>query len=149
MNTSASRPHARIVLDVPPLPEHVSAAGATLSRILAESSAPPDRGGMAELAAVELLSNIVRHGAPRTPIRLSLRCMRRAISIIIADDGPPFDMSAASCGLPRDPLAKNGRGLWIVKQAADLFRYRCRRGKNIHALIFFLSTPTTAGRNRW
>ncbi|MDH5536150.1 MAG: ATP-binding protein [Betaproteobacteria bacterium] len=126
------------MLDVPPLPQHVSAAGAALSRILSENGATPDAAGLAELSAVELLSNIVRHGGPPTAIRVYVWRQQRAVSIAIADDGPPYDMSARPIALPADPLSESGRGLWIVKHAADRFRYRSCGGRNFHILSFFL-----------
>lgn len=131
----------RLAREFAPTLDAVSTVGAELSALLERQFAEIGFRVGVELAAVELLSNIVRHGAPRGAIRLRARFTASAVSIAVADDGPPYDMSAPQDTSPADPLAEHGRGLWLIRKTVDRFCYRRLHGLNVHRISKRLTAP--------
>jgi CheY-like chemotaxis protein/anti-sigma regulatory factor (Ser/Thr protein kinase) len=73
------------------------------------------------LAVREALSNAVFHGNGNRPgTTVSLRCLpdpeRRSLVVAVADEGPGFDLAAATA--PEDPLSERGRGLPLIRHHA-------------------------------
>lgn len=105
--------------------------GAALARHHVDASARFEL----ELAAVEAFANIVRHGRPRSPIRVVVRSRTWGAEVELVDDGAACDMTRIATSLPEDPLAPAGRGLFIIRQMTDDFRYRREGECNAHTLV--------------
>ncbi|GIH14631.1 ATP-binding protein [Rugosimonospora africana] len=90
------------------------------SAVAAHSSALEIRRETVEhlvLAAYELASNAVRHGAGKGRLQISvaggvLRCT-------VSDEGPGFPEPDQAGRVRPEPTASGGRGLWLVRCVAD------------------------------
>ena len=94
-----------------------------------------------ELAVVEAVTNIVKHGnlaGPDQVIGLELKRQGNAIEVIITDRGSPIPEAAlvkSQSALDFDPddidnLPANGLGLALIREATDGFDYRTADGVN-------------------
>lgn len=126
---------AHLTLQLPPTLQQASAAGQALCEFITQYYADPAFCTTLELVAAELLTNVVRHGTPQSPIRLHAICTKRMVSICVVDDAHPFDMSRPAAAQPPSQLAESGRGLWIIRSSMDRFRYRHYRAMNIHRVM--------------
>lgn len=88
-----------------------------------------------ETAAMEILANIIEHGAAEQPVLLSLtvavrdRWLRGEFS----DDAPPAMLDPEMFEMP-DPLADRGRGLAIATHLLDQFQYLRENDRNVWRL---------------
>ena len=81
------------------------------------------------LVAEEILTNFVKHGSPRAPIRLRLSRDDGGVTLRFEDDGTPFDPSMPRD--PSDPLREGGRGLALVQRHARSLDYRRSGDRNV------------------
>ena len=113
---------------------NVAAFGRWLNGTLASGYADSDARFGLELAAVELFTNIVRHGRPRSAIRVVVRCAAQVAEIELIDDAAPCNMARLDGDLPADALSPAGRGIFLVRRMTDSFRYRRTLDGNTHTL---------------
>jgi anti-sigma regulatory factor (Ser/Thr protein kinase) len=121
---------------LPPDMNAIAMAGERLRTLLVQAAADgalsdPRSGDDMALVLAELISNIVRHGGPCRDIRVGLLVSRDQLVATVADNAAPFDMTALPAQLPEDLLAESGRGLWLIRQCLDDFKYR-RTACNFH-----------------
>lgn len=95
-----------------------------------------DRLFALELAVVEALTNIIRHGAPGS-IDLVMRHGPDGVEVVLSDDGPapPADLFTAARA-PQDPLAESGRGLGLILACADGVTLTRDGARNVLSLRF-------------
>jgi serine/threonine-protein kinase RsbW len=88
----------------------------------------------AHLAIDEIVSNIVRHAAPRHPdVRVNARVTGPALEIAITDDGEAFDVVAHPDPDVTAPVTERpvgGLGIYLVKRLMNDVQYGRRRGRN-------------------
>jgi anti-sigma regulatory factor (Ser/Thr protein kinase) len=131
VSTSASAPVSSAFA---PQLSNVAVFGRWLNGTLASCYADSDARFGLELAAVELFTNIVRHGRPRSAIRVVVRCTEQGAEIELSDDAAPCNMARLDGVLPADPLSPEGRGIFLVRRMTDSFRYRRTLEGNTHTL---------------
>lgn len=93
-----------------------------------------------ELAIVEAVTNVVKHGnlGAEQAIGLQLKRQGNAIEVIITDRGSPIPEAAlakSQSALDFDPedianLPTHGLGLALIREATDSFDYRTADGLN-------------------
>ncbi|MDH2327347.1 ATP-binding protein [Cereibacter sp. SYSU M97828] len=105
-------------------------------RAAAAAHLPEDRLVAVEIALVEALSNVVRHGHPAGEVEIELRPLARGIEVEIADVGNPIPPGLLEAEAPDDPLAESGRGLALIRTCADDLRYESSEGRNRLTLTF-------------
>jgi serine/threonine-protein kinase RsbW len=82
-----------------------------------------------QLALAEGFTNAVRHAhdgkPPETPIDIEVTLRDQAMELRIWDCGSGFDLDQLLNTMPQtvDQNAEGGRGLKIIEQTADVFRY--------------------------
>lgn len=130
-----------------PMPEagpdlHVSASTAGLREASGALDAFSARAGLPatvawrlHVALDEILSNIVRHGAA-SGIDIAFKIEGRAASIVVSDDGPPFDPLSRPAADVRQALesrSPGGLGVSLVRGLMDDVTY-ARTDRNILTL---------------
>jgi anti-sigma regulatory factor (Ser/Thr protein kinase) len=93
-----------------------------------------------ELAVVEAVTNVVKHGGIASTEKLSFELSREgdAIKIVITDPGRPIspaalDLSASALDFDPEDVANlptNGLGLAIIREVTDDFDYQTQNGIN-------------------
>jgi serine/threonine-protein kinase RsbW len=115
-------------------------------RSLATPHLGEEGAGDMELAFMEAVTNVVRHGySPEGgPIRIEASELRKGVMVRIFDWGRPIPGEAlASAGLSRfdfDPsnleeIPEGGMGLSIIASIMDEVTYRSDEGQNILCLL--------------
>lgn len=104
-------------------------------RDAAAAHLPEDRLIALEIALVEALSNIVRHGHPAGEVEIALR-LGAGVEVEIVDVGNPIPPGLLEAEAPDDPLAESGRGLALIRTCADDLRYESGEGRNRLTLTF-------------
>jgi anti-sigma regulatory factor (Ser/Thr protein kinase) len=107
--------------------------------------ADPARVQELELAIVEAVTNIIKHGhaAPGQTIGLELHRLGNAIEVVIRDRGSPIPAEAlaqSESALDFDPedidnLPTCGLGLALIRESTDGFEYCTTDGVNVMRLI--------------
>ena len=80
----------------------------------------------AELAFEEVVSNVIRYGGAREPIRVTLETVDGAVTLTIEDDGKAFDPTSAPLPeIPDSPAEARvgGFGLHMVRRAVEAMAY--------------------------
>jgi anti-sigma regulatory factor (Ser/Thr protein kinase) len=85
-----------------------------LMALLRSEGAPDSDFDSAELICVELIGNLIRHA--RGGVTISLDWSGEFPKLSVIDDEKRFVPPVI--GLPADPLAESGRGLFIIKSLA-------------------------------
>jgi serine/threonine-protein kinase RsbW len=135
--------HSRIVLDS--RLEETRRLRPWLEAILPEDELAAERG-MIEMALVELVSNVIRHGfddRAGAPIGLELERTASEIRIAIHDGGkpmPPWARALAQTALEFDPtdiegLPSGGIGLAMAIAAMDGFDYQEYVSGNVTRIV--------------
>ncbi len=80
------------------------------------------------LAVSELAANALHHSnGPPTRMEMTIFSEGTRLKIILVDDGDPFsdfqNHWARGQTAPMDPLAEEGRGMWLVRNAVDELSY--------------------------
>src|SRR5262245_50942821 len=105
------------------------------TEIARELGCPADRCFDVDLCLTEAVSNIIRHGYADDALHEIVVELTRepdGLAIDIEDDARPFDPLSAPVSVARS-LAEarpNGRGIVLLRGAADSARYECRDGRN-------------------
>jgi sigma-B regulation protein RsbU (phosphoserine phosphatase) len=115
---------------------------AAIDRIADEWDLPSKVAMQVNLAVEELFTNIVFHGHADDPAEHSIGVVfsrtDRTLSVVIADDAPPFDLlvqaKAPDTELALADRAVGGLGIHFVKSIMDRVEYERRDGKNIVTL---------------
>ena len=130
-------------MNTPPTPADLT----NLARLLGRVRRYAEKKGLKpqsirdlELAAEEILVNIVRYAYPgRTgEIRVSCRFRDGAVEVSISDRGHPFDPPAfpdPDLTIPVEDRPEGGMGIYIVRHHVDGFYYRRRGGMNRVTLV--------------
>ncbi len=95
--------------------ESASTLRRAISAYLSRHASPGSDVGLAELAVSELITNAMLHTASAAWVSLIWSGAQPVLTIY--DLGPHFDLEDQ--GLPTDPLAVGGRGLFIASQVVD------------------------------
>lgn len=85
---------------------------------------PAERRGAFELAVVEVVTNVVRHGAEGTCARVELEVghTETGLRAVVVDDADPVDIDVSAASMP-DPedFGESGRGLALIALLVDGF----------------------------
>ena len=114
-------------LVVPGSEEGLRAARAGLEAFAASSGLAPATTWPFQVALDEVLSNILRHGAARSPIQVSLRLTGDALEMLILDEAAPFNplaVPAPDTRAPLDTRKVGGLGIALVRQLMDVVEYQ-------------------------
>lgn len=83
-----------------------------------------DRRGAFELAVVEVVTNVIQHGAEgtRARVRLELGHTDDGLRAVVTDDAEPADVDVSNATMP-DPedFGESGRGLALIALLVDEF----------------------------
>lgn len=107
-----------------------------LVRGVAQLDAPPlSRRGVwrCSTALCEAVGNAVRHGQRRAEVAVELRLHRRALTMIVRDDGPRFTLAGTQ---PPDLRRTRGRGLFLIRHYCHTVRLTRARGKNVLTMVY-------------
>lgn len=112
----------------------------TLSKFLqdfwSESELPVAESVMFQLALEEVFMNVVMHGSrvDRTPrVEVYLALVDGGVTLIVEDDGPPFDplsLPAPDLTASLEERPVGGLGVFLVRQIMDSVRYQRRGARN-------------------
>ena len=96
--------------------------------------------GELRLIAEESLSNVMRHGyadSARGSIELTLEVSGGEITLIVRDDGRPFDPLAAPAADPHAPIVERagGWGIHLLHSLVDRADYRREGDTNVLRLV--------------
>ncbi|MEA2446489.1 MAG: phosphoserine phosphatase RsbU/P [Actinomycetota bacterium] len=109
-------------LVIPNEPQRTREVRQFVADFLADLRAPIDTTYDILLAVGEAAGNAAKYGA-RKEIRseMRIRCVLedQTVRIVVADEGPGFDLSALSGHASPDPLASGGRGMFLMNQLMD------------------------------
>lgn len=112
----------------------------TLSKFLedfwSESDLPAAEAVTFQLALEEVFMNVVMHGsrvdrAPRVEVSLTL--VDGGVTLMVEDDGPPFDplsLPAPDLTASLEERPVGGLGVFLVRQIMDSVRYERREARN-------------------
>lgn len=104
-----------------------------------------------ELAVVEAVTNIIRHGyqgQKDRPIRLQCDLFLNRISVRLYHRGQPFDPGPEPVVQPESG-SESGMGLYIIQQCVDKVRYyRSKHGENCIHLVKELKQDSSGGFRR-
>lgn len=83
-----------------------------------------DRRGAFELAVVEVVTNVIQHGAEGTRARVQLELGHTddGLRAVVTDDAEPADVDVSNAAMP-DPedFGESGRGLALIALLVDEF----------------------------
>lgn len=102
-----------------------------------------------ELAVVEVITNVVRHGWPyheQVPISVLVEIKPDAVKTTIEDPGAPPPMRRES--RPQDPLAESGRGIEIIYAVTDEVEHAVLQHGNVIVLTKRLRQPAGVKHDR-
>lgn len=104
----------------------------TIENILQELGLDTERNWKILLALREIVTNSVIHGNKRDPAKKVEVTVNFGdeIEFIVKDQGRAFDFKSLS-SIPHDPLAPNGRGLYLAHQIMDEVIYEFHKGNVI------------------
>ncbi len=123
---------------------------AWLERIAERDSWPAALRFQLTLCLEEALANVQAHGhggaGPGDAARVRLACRRqgRAVALEIADNGPPFDPTAATLAplaATLDDALPGGHGLRLMRHYLSSMSYQYQAGENRLTLISLESLP--------
>jgi anti-sigma regulatory factor (Ser/Thr protein kinase) len=94
-----------------------------------------------ELAAEEILVNIIQYAYPDGAGEIEIECLPAeggGLEVSFVDEGNPFDVLAKEdpdTSLPIDERAIGGLGIYLVKRLMDRVSYRRDSGKNVLTIV--------------
>lgn len=102
-----------------------------------------DKGIRLQLAIEEWIVNVCSHayGGRGGTIEVALRQRSGSLLVDVADDGPPFDPTAASepdVAMPLEEREPGGLGLLLIRRMTDEISYSRDGGRNV--VTFTIST---------
>lgn len=135
-------------ISLPPALTELPALTAAIE-LFAETESIPMPDAMAlTLAAEELFTNTVNHGAATGSSTLALDREGDAIRFIYTDSGRPFDTAAASADvdttLPAADRPIGGLGLHMIARTMESFHYERLGDRNITTLVRRLGSKKLA-----
>lgn len=97
---------------------------------------PASRRALFELALVEGFTNIVTHAYQECTgsIGVEIRVTESEFSVVLSDDGPPFDPTTAPLRV-RGGDEEGGMGRMIIAEACDQIAYQREHDRNYLSLI--------------
>ncbi len=107
-----------------------------IDRFLADNAVPENDSFVVRLAVEEIVSNSIRHGSPGradAAIDLGLVVEDSSVTLVVEDDGIPFDPTTAPERAPPPRLEDwpdGGLGLTFVRRLAEGWRYARSNGRN-------------------
>jgi serine phosphatase RsbU (regulator of sigma subunit)/anti-sigma regulatory factor (Ser/Thr protein kinase) len=107
---------------LPNEPVRVSEVRRFVAAFLADLRAPVELSSEVLLAVGEAAGNAYRHGQRiegRSEIRVRCEYNRPMFEVMVADDGPGFDVQEVAGRDAPDPFAQGGRGLFLMRQLMD------------------------------
>ena len=111
-----------------------TAALADLGAFVRDTCSAQPQVILLELAVTEVAVNAIKHGGA-AHCRLEVREHSDGLELRFADDGAPFDITAAEAK-PMGELRESGYGAGIVQKAATRLHYAHRDGWNTLTLTF-------------
>jgi anti-sigma regulatory factor (Ser/Thr protein kinase) len=118
-----------------------------LEALARERGLPPKILHEIQLAAEELLTNILNHAYPdqrERAIIVRLRPGESEFGIEVEDDGRPFNLleqPAPDLSLPLEQRPVGGLGIHMIRKSMDRIEYRRADGKNILAMTKQIKAP--------
>ena len=126
--------HAVVTLSVPGTPAGVREAILAFERFGRATGVPAGTGWRVQLAIDEILSNIVRHGAPGTAnVDMTFSLDEGIVAVEIVDATAPFNPLLAPAPDTSRPLADRepgGLGIALVRKLMDETLYERRDNHN-------------------
>lgn len=108
---------------------------------------PAERRGAFELAVVEVVTNVIRHGAEGTRARVELEVGHTpdGLRAVVTDDADPVDLDLSGASMP-DPedFGEGGRGLALIALLVDEFAHEPLAHGNRWILTSALDVPGRA-----
>ncbi len=91
----------------------------------------------------ELVSNIIEHGdsLKESEIDIKLSKKNMVITLVVTDDGPPFDPTitpSVDIALPLEERKCGGLGIHLIRRFSDNCRYKRVKNQNVLTLIKIL-----------
>ena len=88
----------------------------------------------------ELVTNIIEHGGCEKECEIDIKLIKGAskITLVVIDDGPPFDPTitpAPDISIPLEERSCGGLGIHLVRKFSDGCKYRRVKDKNVLTLI--------------
>ena len=83
------------------------------------------------LCLEEACTNVIRHSGVREAMHVALHFDGDALICRVRDRGRGFDTTSFDPDAVPDPLAGDGRGLFIISSIMDELRLRCDRGLEV------------------
>ena len=87
----------------------------------------------------ELASNIVEHGDPEKESEIDIKLTKKdtVITLVVTDEGPPFDPTITppvDIALPLEERKCGGLGIHLIRRFSDNCRYKRVKNKNVLTL---------------
>lgn len=94
-----------------------------------------------ELAVEEALVNVCSHAHPSGDGELLVRVLTgdELVTVVIEDDGPPFNPLQAEepdLSVPLEERPIGGLGIYLIRQATSELQYERKNGRNCLTLVF-------------
>jgi serine phosphatase RsbU (regulator of sigma subunit)/anti-sigma regulatory factor (Ser/Thr protein kinase) len=109
-------------LVIPNEPQRTREVRQFVADFLADLRAPMESTYDVLLAVGEAAGNAAKYGArkdARTELRVRCVLEGQNARVVVADEGPGFDLEAVQSGNSPDPFASGGRGLFLMDQLMD------------------------------
>jgi serine/threonine-protein kinase RsbW len=125
-----------LILHVQNRIEALSPATAAAEKWLAQHEASPEAGFLVILAIDELVTNCIKYGYDDKnahTIEISLSIVDHAVTMVVVDDGHPFDPLKApkpDLSLRIEDRPIGGLGLHLLRELSDTIAYERRDGTN-------------------
>jgi anti-sigma regulatory factor (Ser/Thr protein kinase) len=115
---------------------HLPALAKFLDDFWSQTDLPVAEAMTFQLALEEVFMNVVMHGTQgdRTPrVEVSLTLIDGGVTLMVEDDGPPFDplsLPAPDLMASLEERPVGGLGVFLVRQIMDSVRYQRRGARN-------------------
>jgi serine/threonine-protein kinase RsbW len=117
---------------VPLEPSHLSRARERLRAYLQMHCADAELVADVVLCLEEACTNVIRHSGASEAMQVALRFTDDALVCKVRDYGRGFDIDEFDPEAVPDPLAGDGRGLFIISQIMDELSLRFDGGLEVH-----------------
>lgn len=132
------------VIEVAPVLSALAGVDAHVAADLEEHGASSSDRDRFVLALHEVLSNVIIHARPRSPVRLTLAFEgageQGRVSAELADDGAQFEGWAGGAPFAGSRGGSGGRGLALCREVLDVFEYEATATENRWRLGMCLGT---------
>ena len=132
--------------------DDISAAAQWVGTIAAEQKFPEQLVFALQVCLEELLTNVVRHGGPKSSgdlsevpvpplkVEISISTTAQGVSMTVEDDGKPFDVVNAPAhriDQPLDEVQPDGLGIQLIRNFASSIAYE-QAGLGNRVIVEFL-----------